>query len=83
MNDKAKEVFSLKPTMSFKEVRKLNKYLLRTKFNSIEGSIGSFKGKKHCEVCKNIYKVENFTSLVTQKAHKTSHQINCDGNFSM
>ena len=71
MNDQVKRVLCRKLVISFRSTRNLSNYLVRAKICPIEKSIGSFKfDKKHCEVCKNVNKIEPFTSSATQKTNK-------------
>ena len=67
----------------FKKV-KPKEIILRTKIYPIDRSVGSFKcGKKRCEVCKNVNKTENFTSLVTQKTYEINQRLHCDNKCSI
>ena len=67
----------------FKKV-KPKEIILRTKIYPIDRSVVSFKcGKKRCEVCKNVNKTENFTSLVTQKTYEISQRLHCDNKCSI
>ena len=49
-----------------------------------ERSVGLFKsGKKCLDVYKSVNKIENSTSLVTQKAYSVNHRLNCDDKCSI
>ena len=79
MNDEAHKVFSPKPMISYRSVRKLSSYLVRAKLHPVDRTFESFKcTKKRREVCKNINITDSFTSSVNQNTYKINHNLNCD-----
>ena len=79
MNDEVKKVFSPKPMISVRSVKKLSSYLARAKLYPIGRTVGSFKcTKKQCEVCENVNTIGSFTYSVTENTYKINHKLSCE-----
>ena len=81
MNEETKKLFSPRPMVSFKSLRKISSYLVRDNFYPLDRVVGSTKcSKKRCEVCMNVSETNTFISNVTGETYKINHKLNCDDN---
>ena len=80
MNEEARKVFLQQPMVSF-FFHEINDYLVRTNLCSLDRVIGStICGRKRCEVCMNVSRLNKFTSNVTCETNNINHKLNYDSN---
>ena len=73
------KVFSPAPFISFRSMRNLKSYLVRSKIYPLERKVGSEKCKsKRCLVCLNVSETDVFQSFQTKKQYKINHQLHCN-----
>ena len=76
---KLERYWSPGPMISFRNAKKLSRYLVRAKLYPIERTVGSFKGNgKRCQTCLNVNEADTFTSTTTGETYKINHQFNCN-----
>ena len=79
MNEDVKRVSTPAPIISFRSVRKLSSYLVRTKLYLLERTVGSVQCKgKRCKTCQSVKETEIFTNTTTGKTFKINHKFNCN-----
>ena len=79
-DETVKRAFTLFPTVSYRNARKLSGYSLRAKLYPLERKRGSYKcGSSRCQVCKNVEETETFSSTVTGETYKINHHLCCNG----
>ena len=79
MNNEVKEVFTPKPTISFRSVSKKSSYLVRAKLYPEEKTKGSLDcGSKRSEVCLNVNETSTFASTVTSETYIIKYKFNCN-----
>ena len=67
-NGEVQKVFSPPPIVSYRSVRKIKDYLVRSKLNPVERKVGCQRcGSFRCQVCKSISITEELTSFTTKK----------------
>ena len=72
MDNEIKSVFTPKPIISYRSVRKLSSYLVRAKLYPTARTIGFYKCcEKRCEACINLNETSTFTSAVTGETYIT------------
>ena len=78
-DEQVKKVFSPSPFVSFRSMRNLKSYLVRSKIYPLERKVGSEKYKsKRCLVCLNISETDIFQLFQTKEQYKINHQLNCN-----
>ena len=81
MNEETKEVFSPRPMVSYRSLRKISSYLVRAKLYPLDRVVGSTKcGNKRSEVCMNVSNTNTFVSSATGETYKIDHKLTCDDN---
>ena len=81
MNEETKEVFSPRPMVSYRSLRKISSYLVRAKLYPLDRVVGSTKcGNIRSEVCMNVSKTNTFVSSATGETYKIDHKFTCDDN---
>ena len=79
MNNEVKEVFTPKPTISFRSVSKKSSYLVRAKLYPEEKTKGSLDcGSKRSKVCLNVNETSTFASTVTSETYIIKYKFNCN-----
>ena len=74
-----KRVFMPAPFVSFRNVRNLKSFLVRSKVYLLERKVGSAKcNGKCCQVCLNINETDTFESFQTKQKCKINHHLNCN-----
>ena len=74
-----KRVFTPAPFVSFRSVRNLKSFLVRSKVYPLERKVGSAKcNGKRCQVCLNINETDTFESFQTKQKYKINHHLNCN-----
>ena len=72
MDQEIKNVFTPKPTVSFRSARKLGGYLVRAKLYLLEREAVSFQCKgKMCQVWLHVNETNSFASSVTMEEYKS------------
>ena len=72
-------VFMPAPFVSFRSVRNLKSFLVRSKVHPIERKVGSAKcNGKRCQVCLNINETDTFESFQTRQKYKINHHLKCN-----
>ena len=67
-NGEVQKVFSPPPIVSYRSVRKIKDYLVRSKLYPVERKVGCQRcGSFRCQVCKSISINEELTSFTTKK----------------
>ena len=67
-NGEVQKVFSPPPIVSYRSVRKIKDYLVRSKLHPVERKVGCQRcGSFRCQVCKSISITEELTSFTTKK----------------
>ena len=76
---KTKRVFTPALFFSFRSVKNLKSFLVRSKVYQLERKVGSakFNGKR-CQVCLNINETDNFESFQSKQKYKINHYLNCN-----
>ena len=65
------KVFSPPPIVSYRSVRKIKDYIVRSKLYPVERKVGCRGcGSSRCQVCKGIIFTDEFTSFTTKKRIK-------------
>ena len=81
MNEETKEVFSPRPMVSYRSLRKISSYLVRAKLYPLDRVVGSTKcGNKRSEVWMNVSNTNTFVSSATGETYKIDHKLTCDDN---
>ena len=81
MNEETKEVFSPRPMVSYRSLRKISSYLVRAKLYPLDRVVGSTKcGNKRSEVCMNVSNTNTFVSSATGETYKIDRKLTCDDN---
>ena len=76
---KLERYWSPGPMISFRNAKKLSRYLVRAKLYPIERTVGSFKRNgKRCQTCLDVNETDTFTSTTTGETYKINHQFNCN-----
>ena len=74
-----KRVFTAAPFVSFRSVRNLKSFLVRSKVYPLEGKVGSAKcNGKRCQELLNINETDTFESFQTKQKCKINHHLNCN-----
>ena len=77
-----KRVFTSAPFISFRSVKNLKSFLVRSKVYPLERKGGSAKcNGKHCQVCLNINKTDTFESFQTKQKYKINYHLNCNDKY--
>ena len=67
------------PFVSFKSMRNLKSYLVRSKIYPLERKVGSEKcNSKRCLVCLSISEMDVFRSFQTKEQYRINHKLNCN-----
>ena len=78
-DEQVKKVFSPAPFVSFRSMRNLKSYLVRSKIYPLERKVGSEKCKsKRCLVCLNISETDILQLFQTKEQYKINLQLNCN-----
>ena len=76
---KTKRVFTPAPFVTFRSVRNLKSFLVRSKVDRLERKIGFAKcDGKHCLLCLNINETDTFEFFQTKQKYKINHHLNCN-----
>ena len=81
VDPKTKRVFTPAPFVTFRLVRNLKIFLVRSKVYPLEKKVDSANcNSKRYQVCLNINETDTFESFQTKQKYKINHHLNCNDN---
>ena len=79
MNEETRKIFLQQPMVSFYS-HEISEYLVRPNLCSLGSDRVNKCGRKWCEVCMNVSRLNKFTSNDTCETNNINHKLNYDDN---